>query len=49
MEDTKKFYDYEDFQREHPEVDPEWRDFVEPVVMGADDSVYSFVIGYLLT
>jgi hypothetical protein len=47
VEDVK-FYDYEDFQSEHPEVDPEWREFVEPVIMGVDESVYGFIVGYLL-
>ncbi|MDR1572650.1 MAG: hypothetical protein LBS32_09005 [Clostridiales Family XIII bacterium] len=49
MESTTKFYSYDDFQEEHPEIDPELRELVEPIVMGADDGIYGFVIGYLLT
>ncbi|MDR3160896.1 MAG: hypothetical protein LBU28_04705 [Spirochaetaceae bacterium] len=48
MDDRKYYQDYEDFQKEHPEIDPSWREFVEPVVIGADDGVFNFICGYIL-
>ena len=39
---------YEDFMQEHPEYLPEWKEFVEPVILAEDDGMYGFVFGYLL-
>jgi len=39
---------YEDFIAEHPEYLPEWKEFVEPVILAEDDALYGFLFGYLL-
>ena len=47
--DKKQLYEnYEDFQSEHAEYDAAWQEFVEPIVLEEDDSIYGFVFGYLL-
>ena len=47
--DKKPLYEnYEDFQAEHAEYNTDWQEFVEPVILAEDDSVYGFVFGYLL-
>lgn len=47
MDDTKYLKTYDDFLQQHPEVDPADRAFMEPVIQGADDSIYSFIISYI--
>ena len=39
---------YEDFRKDHPEYLPEWKAFVEPVILAEDDALYGFLFGYLL-
>ena len=49
MADGKILYEnYEDFQAEHPEYSPEWREFAESAILDEDDGVYGFIFGYLL-
>ena len=49
MTDGKILYEnYEDFQAEHAEYNADWQEFVEPIILAEDDSVYGFVFGYLL-
>ena len=49
MANEKLFIDsYEDFLEAHPEYFPEWKEFVEPVIVAEDDGLYGFIFGYLL-
>ena len=49
MANEKMFIDsYEDFMVMHPEYLPEWKEYVEPVVVAEDDSLFGFIFGYLL-
>ena len=49
MSGEKIFIDsYDDFLAAHPEYSPEWKEFVEPVIVAEDDALYGFIFGYLL-
>ena len=49
MANSKIFIDsYEDFLTEHPEYSPEWKEYVEPIVVAEDDDMYNFLFRYLL-
>lgn len=38
---------FEEFLNDHPEIKPEWREIIEPIIQGADDSVYKFIMTYI--
>ncbi len=48
MEQKKYYIEFEDFLKENEDIDPSWREFVEPVIMGVDDAIYNFIISYIL-
>ena len=49
MPNDRIFVDsYEEFIEANPEYLPEWKEFVEPVILAEEDSLYGFVFGYLL-
>lgn len=35
----------EEFLENNPEIDKSWADFMKPVVQGADDRIYDFIMG----
>ena len=44
VESNKYFKSYDKFLEEHPEIDPEWREFMEPVIMDIERRIFSFMI-----
>lgn len=47
MEKSQYLFDFEVFLKEHPEVDPEWGSFMEPIFQNADDQMYGFIMSYI--
>lgn len=47
MENNKYLFDFDTFVEEHPEVEAEWRDFMEPLFQSADDAMYGFIMSYI--
>ncbi len=47
MEEKKYFHNFDEFLAEHPEIDPEWREFMEPVIQGHDDGLYKFIMTFI--
>lgn len=45
--DNKYTMTFDEFLAEHPEIDPEWRSFIEPVIQSNEDSFYSFIMSYI--
>ena len=49
MSNDKIFIEsYEEFTEVNPEYLPEWKEYVEPVILAEEDMLYGFVFGYLL-
>lgn len=48
MENSKYILKFEDFLKENQDLDPSCGEFIEPVIMGVDDAIYNFIIGYIL-
>ena len=46
MED-KYLFDFNEFMKEHPEIDPSWKSFVQPTIQTQEDQMYSFIISYI--
>lgn len=44
-EATKYAETIEEFLENNPEIDKSWVDFMRPVIQGADDRIYDFIIG----
>lgn len=38
---------FDEFLAEHPEIDPEWREFIEPVIQKTEDGLYAFIMSYI--
>lgn len=47
METEKYMFNFDEFLQEHPEIDPEWRGFMEPVFQTADDAMFGFIMSYI--
>ena len=47
MDDSKYIHGFEEFLKAHPEIDPSWRSFIEPVIQTADDQLFSFIMSYI--
>ncbi len=46
--DEKKYYqNYDEFLACHPEINPEWRGFMEPVIQKTDDDLLKFILSYI--
>ncbi|MDR0562874.1 MAG: hypothetical protein LBG73_09340 [Spirochaetaceae bacterium] len=37
----------DDFMKAHPEIDPSLKPVIEPVIQGAEDQLFNFIIGYI--
>ncbi len=47
MEEKKYYQNFDEFLEQHPEINPEWRSFMEPVIQGADDELFKFILSYI--
>lgn len=45
--DDKARTTFDDFLKQHPEIDPEWRGLLEPTIQGAEDGLYAFILSYI--
>jgi hypothetical protein len=43
VESNKYFKAFDQFMEEHPELNPEWREFVEPRIQKTEKDFFSFV------
>jgi len=41
------FTDFDAFLAAHPDVSPEWRELIEPVLQAEDQQLLSFILTYL--
>lgn len=48
MYKSKELTDYDAYFADHPELKPEWREFMEPEMSRAEDEVFLFVLGTVL-
>lgn len=39
----------EEFLENNPGIDPSWAEFMKPVIQGADERIYDFIIGSIFT
>jgi hypothetical protein len=47
MEDAKYIHKFEDFMKAHPEIDSSLKPVIEPVIQGAEDQLFNFIMGYI--
>lgn len=45
--DDKTLKTFEDFLAEHPEINAEWGEFIEPDVQDAEKDLYAFLLSYI--
>jgi hypothetical protein len=45
VESNKYFKAFDQFMEEHPELNPEWREFVEPRIQKTEKDFFSFLFG----
>ena len=45
IENSKYFISFDKFLEEHPEIKPEWREFMEPVYMENERKLFAYLIG----
>jgi hypothetical protein len=43
----KYIFSFDEFLKEHPEIDPSWRSFVEPVIQSSEDQLFNFIMSYI--
>jgi hypothetical protein len=43
----KYIFSFDEFLKEHPEIDPSLRSFVEPVIQTSEDQLFSFIMSYI--
>ena len=46
MED-KYLFSFDEFMKEHPEIDPSWTSFVQPAIQAQEDQFFSFIMSYI--
>lgn len=39
--------DFEQFLQNHPEIDPAWRNLIEPAVADSEEAIFNFIICYI--
>ena len=44
VEQNKYFMSFDKFLEEHPEIDPEWRSFMEPVYMNNERKLFRYLL-----
>jgi hypothetical protein len=47
MEESKYTKSFDDFLKEHPEIDPSLIPLVKPVIQGAENEIFSFITSYI--
>lgn len=47
MSDKKYYQNFDEFLEANPQISPEWREIMEPVIQGMDDEFYSFILSYI--
>jgi hypothetical protein len=48
MEDKDKYiFSFEEFMKEHPELDPSWASFIQPVIQSSEDQLFNFIMSYI--
>jgi hypothetical protein len=45
VESNKYYMSFDKFLEEHPEIDPDWREFMEPVFMENERKLFTYLIG----
>jgi hypothetical protein len=45
--DSKYLKTFDDFLKEHPEIDPSWQPFIEPAIQTVEDQIFAFIMGYI--
>ena len=45
VEKSKYFMSFDKFLEEHPEIDPEWRPFMEPVFLENERRLFAYILG----
>jgi hypothetical protein len=43
----KYVFSFEEFMKEHPELDPSWEPFIRPVVQSSEDQLFNFIMSYI--
>lgn len=39
----------DEFLADNPDISPDWRDFMKPVVQGADDRIYTLIMSSIFS
>jgi hypothetical protein len=46
MED-KYIFSFDDFMKDHRELDPSWASFIQPVIQSSEDQLFNFIMSYI--
>jgi hypothetical protein len=48
MENKDKYiFSFEEFMKEHPELDSSWTSFIQPVIQSSEDQLFNFIMSYI--
>ena len=48
MEDKNRYLSFNEFLKDHPEIKPEWKEFVEPVIKKEEKDLMAFILSRIL-
>jgi hypothetical protein len=43
----KYLFSFEEFKKEHPEMDSEWESIVRPIIETQEEQMFSFIMSYI--
>jgi len=43
----KYLFSFDEFLKENPDIKPEWKPFIEPVIRTQEESMFAFIMTYI--